>query len=156
MHHSSRFESIEISDKNQRERVLNSWHKLVENASVGSAISTDCTTVLVLLAPPVLYLSRTLLLHPSRSGNTETSNRKDGRNIIPCETELEAGILVEKASDGSALSTNNKTILCVASTLCFHNGLAPRLHIPRVSNVKTSDKDLEKGFNAEGELEAGT
>ncbi len=149
-----RFESTEISDKDQCKRVLDSWHKLIENVSGESAISTNYTTALVLLVPPVLYLPRTLLLDPSRSKNTETSNRKDGR-IIQCETGLEAGILVEKASNGSALSTNYKTILCVASISRLQNDLAPRLHIPRISNVETSDKDLEKSFNAEIELEAG-
>lgn len=100
-------------------------------------------------------MSHIFFLHPLRFDNTKSSNRKDAKNIILCETKLKTETLVEKSSNGSALSTNYKKILCVASNLYFHNDPICHLHIPSISKMKTSDKDLEKGFNIGEELEAG-
>ena len=64
---------------------------------------------------------------PLRLGSDETSERKDGKNTIPCGIEWEVGALVENIS-----GLIRKTI---TSALCFpgaHSSDAIRPHISRI------------------------
>lgn len=56
----------------------------------------------MLLVPLALICIVHLTLTSLAFRNAETSDKKDGRNIIPYGTELEAGALVEGTINGSA------------------------------------------------------
>lgn len=63
--------------------------------------------------------------------------RRTGMGLIQCGTDLEAGTLAEKISDGSAfdgsaLFTSYRKISCVISTSRPHIRPSPCLHIPRI------------------------
>lgn len=56
----------------------------------------------MLLVPIALICIVHLTLTSLAFRNAKTSDKKDGRNIIPYGTELEAGALVEGTINGSA------------------------------------------------------
>ena len=103
--HSSRFESIRSPIRTNAEEFWIAGTNLLRMQVRDQQYPRILQQLFMLLAPPVFHLPRTIPSHPSRSENTQTSDKKDRWNTIPCGTDLEFGALVKNISDGSASST---------------------------------------------------